>query len=472
MENARICEDAQLRGCIAGRNSVIESGAQMFEESVAGSFSRVGNRAMMMQGVKLWPRKALPEGERPEENIVWGAKCGHRFIAARLQAGDPAQAARLLRGAIAEMKISEIIIGRASSSVSDAMQRAAIAGAMAQGIQVYDAGITSLPQLRHMQRHLHAVCAAHVDENGIMILDRSGAILSERMQRSILKTIERQDYSDAFSGITKPVKQTGGALSYIAETAAMFRANAAYLPAILLICENNHILALAEESFVRAGLRVRTEANPDIARPYDDEITVRISPDGGKAYVSNQNNSMDDIRRELMCAWTLMKSDEKQLILPLNATRAIDSLCDSAAYIPGDMAAWHTAMAKKSVAQFAVQLDGIAAALYFLSALVCKGLSLDEWFGSIPSACRSYRRVSIPAKQSGAALKKLFENRLDAQFGGGIRLPGKDGWAFLSPDDVQPEMCIMAEAGRYETADELCFFYAKQLEELAAKSND
>ena len=59
-----------------------------------------------------------------------------------------------------------------------------------------------------------------------------------------------------------------------------------------------------------------------------------------------------------------------------------------------------------------------------------------------------------------------------AQFGGGIRLPGKDGWAFLSPDDVQPEMCIMAEAGRYETADELCFFYAKQLEELAAKSND
>jgi phosphomannomutase len=181
---------------------------------------------------------------------------------------------------------------------------------------------------------------------------------------------------------------------------------------------------------------------------------------------------MDDIRREIMCAWTLARLGEKRLILPLNATRAIDNTGIRAVYISGGAAAWQTAMAEASALQFAVHLDGIAASLCFISVLTESGLSIGEWFGSIPSACRSYRRIPMPPKQSGAALKKLFENCSGAQFGGGIRLPGEDGWAFLSPDDVQPEMCVMAEAARYETADELCFFYAKQLEALSKNADD
>ena len=477
LENARVCADAQLRGCIVDRNAVIEDGAQLFEESVAGAFSRIGSRAMMLQGIKLWPHKALPEGEKPKENIVWGAKREHRFVAGRLQADDPAQAARLIRGMTAEMKAGEIIIARAPSSVADAMCRAAMAGAMAQCIQVYDAGVCSLPQLRYAQKSMHAACAALVDEKGIFPLDRCGSVLSERMQRSILKTIERQDYSDAFSGVTRAVKAIGDcAWPYIADTAAFFRANADFAPKVLLACENAHVLTLAEEIFLRAGLKVRAEANIAEAEPYIGEILVELAPDGEKAFLSDQDSPMDDIRREMMCAWTLMQLGETRLMLPLNATRAVDGLCESggchAVYISGDRSAWQTSMAENSPVQFRIQLDGIAAALAFLSALTNRGLSLKQWFSCMPAVCRSYRRVSVPAKQSGAALKRLFENCRDVQFGGGIRLPGENGWAWLSPDDVQPEICVMAESARHETADELCFFYAKQLEKLIQSTND
>ena len=223
----------------------MESGAQLFEESVAGSSARIGSGATLMPGVKLWPGKALPDGQRSDENIVWGARREQRFIGGRLQLDDPAHAARCAQACVSEMKAGEMVVGRGLSSVADAMQRAAIAGAMAQGVQIYDAGVCSLPQLRYIQRSLHADCAALVDENGFMPLDAGGAVLSERAQRAILRAIERQDYSGAFSGVTRPAKDAGGDLAYIADTAALFCTDPVYAPELLLICENPHVLHLS-----------------------------------------------------------------------------------------------------------------------------------------------------------------------------------------------------------------------------------
>ncbi|MBQ3574890.1 MAG: hypothetical protein IJA26_04430, partial [Clostridia bacterium] len=175
-------------------------------------------------------------------------------------------------------------------------------------------------------------------------------------------------------------------------------------------------------------------------------------------------------------AWTLLKTGERRLLLPLNATRTIDILCERenahAVYIPGEISAWCAAAAEKAPRQFLLEKDGIACALSFISCLVKQGLSLRQWRESMPAAFRSFRKVRMDASQTGAALHSLFESHPDAQFGGGMRLAGENGWAWISPDDVQPEMCVMAEAAKHETADELCFFYADALERLIKQPND
>lgn len=475
--NARIGEGTQLRDCIVGRNAVVESEAQLYEESVAGAFSRIGSRAVMVQGVKLWPYKALPEGERPMENVVWGAKREHRFVTGKFPADEPVHAARFAQAMTAELNLDDIIIGCGASSVADAMARAVISGAMAQGALVYDAGICSLPQLRHAQRGIRAACAAFVDEAGVTPLDSFGAILPEKKQRAVLRAIERQDYSGAFSGITKPAVRMGDtSLAYIAQTAALFRADPKNAPKILLTCENSHVMSLAEQVFRRAGMDIRSEVNIELAQPDADEIRVEITLDGEKCFVSADNTSMDEALRQIMCAWTLLRMGERRLILALSATSAIETLCArenaDTMYIAGDKAAWCAAMAEQAPMQFRIQLDGVACALGFLSALTECGISLKQWKTGMPQVYRSYKRIRMDEKQGGAALHSLFESRQDAQLGGGIRLNDANGWAWISPDDVQPEMCVMAEAARHETADELCFFYAGQLEKLAKRSGD
>lgn len=476
-DHAHIFEGAQLRGCVVARNATVESHAQLFEESVVGAFSKVGSRALLMQGVKLWPGKSLPEGERPEENIVWGAKRILRFVSGRLQTDDPAQATRFMQGVVAKMKAKEIMLGHAASGVASAMFHAAVAGAMAQGAKVYDVGVYSLPQLRHMQRNMRLSCAALVDENGILPIDQGGSLLPDTVQRDILKSIERRDYAEAFSSVTGSIQRLGDhSLSYIAENAALYSADPICAPRILLLCENFHVLNLAEQSFERAGLKIRIASNREAAFPDADEFCVELSCGGECALISDADGEMNDVLREIMCAWTLIRLGEKRLLLKLNATRAIDALCEKSAchavYISGDTAVWNAAMAANSPLQFRIQTDGIAASLAFISALTECGLSLKQWRSEMPLVHRSFRRIRIPFEKSGAALKQIYESSHDAQMGGGMRLTGENGWAWLAPDDIQPEMCIMAESMRHETADELCAFYADALEKLIERKDN
>lgn len=185
---------------------------------------------------------------------------------------------------------------------------------------------------------------------------------------------------------------------------------------------------------------------------------------------------MDEALREMMCAWTLLRLGQTQLLLKINATRGVEQLCTQsgavAAFVSGEPAAWYASMAEKAPLQFLIHTDGIAAALAFLSILTDRGESLAQWRSNIPKAYRSYRRVSLPQKQSIAALQRLYEHSKDAQTGGGIRLNTEDGWAWLTQDEERAEMCVMAESTRYETAQEICAFYAKALKEMIATQND
>jgi len=53
--------------------------------------------------------------------------------------------------------------------------------------------------------------------------------------------------------------------------------------------------------------------------------------------------------------------------------------------------------------------------------------------------------------------------------GGGVRLPRKDGWAWLSPDDAGARLNIIAESSDMETARELCDFYSGEIQRLLDK---
>ena len=473
-DGAHIQCGSQLRGCVIGKNAVVGESAQLYEDSVVGSRSQIGNRAILPPCVKLWPDKNLPAGERPEDNIVWGSQREHRFVGSGLEMDNPIKASGAAQACAAELKCREVLLGRSSSAVAEAAWHAAAAGLLAYGVKVIDAGAVSLPQLRHTQRVLCADAAILVSESLLIPLEGNGTPLNEKRQRAILKLCERQDHVSSPGILTRPLEIAGRTdISYIAHAASAFQSNPSLAAKIVVFAQDTHLRHLAEQAFARAGIHVRCEWDPRNMQLMPDEIAVYLSEDGQQSAFADQNGRMDDAHRQLLIAWTALQAGDNRLILHNSATRAIAAMAEKSdshvQYLPGDYALWISALAEKSPLQFQLHLDGIYSALAILSALTEKGLSLAQWQNRMPPVYRKSASVQAPASQYGRLLHNIVQDAAQAEFGGGVRILEQYAWAWLSPNDRQPELNIVAEAMSMEAAESMCDGLAARLKKLLAQ---
>ena len=464
LQGARIEAGAQLRGCICAKGSSIGADAQLFEESVVGSFSRIGERCVLAPGIKVWPGKCIPDGEHPGSNIVWGSRMEERFVSGALMLTEPGQAARCVQACLAEMHARDVVIGRENSSVADALFHAAVSGAMAQGLQVIDAGVCSLPQLRHALHGMHAGCALLVKDDRLVPLDANGCPLPEKQQRSVLKLLQRQDYACPFSHATLPLISLGNTKSaYVADVAAAFAGDAQPAP-LLALDIRDEMGAVTADILARSGIAFRCEGHPDALRPGPGELGISFRNDGEDIHICDESGPLSDVELQLARAWTAMQLGEAQLVLPLHFTRAIGEICVNAVYMPGERAVWMNALQQHSRLQFRLHADGPYFLMRFLSMLVRNGLSLHQWRCSMPTAYRRQTQIDLPMQEGGVLLHRLAQDERQAQLGGGMRLDNDRGWAWFSPDGGRLE--LFAEAASMEAAEELCAFYEGKIRRL------
>ena len=462
MPGVQIGEGAQLRLCIAGPGSRIGSGAQLFEGSVAGSRSRIGENAVLGSGVKIWPEKEIAPEESVRENIVYGCRAD-RFENGMLLLSSPTQTARVVQACIAQMHMEEVLIGCGESAVAQALKHAAISGAMAQGARTLDAGITTLPRLRFSLDLMHAGGALLVTTGGLLPLDGDGCMLSEAQQRSILKLLQRQDYPCPFSRETPPMQHAEDAAgAYIASLAAVWRANAASAPKIALSADD--VLARdARRILERIGLDFRIVKPGEALRT--GETGIQICGRGETSRIRDARGSLSEAQRQLALAWTAVQLGEESLILPNHFTRAIGHICPGARFLPGEDALWMRALAAHSPLQKRLHLDGLYFALNFLGLLAARNWNLEDWRRQAPPVWRSEERIAIPDHRGGHLLHALAADSANAELGGGLRLQAEKGWAWLRPDSAG-QLRIFAESASMEASRELCDFYVDRIRRL------
>lgn len=472
---AQLEPQAHARGCVLASNAVLGQNAQAYEESVLGTGARIGERAVLLPGIKLWPGKQGADGERLEANLVWGGRREQSFMEGTLPIDSPTQATRSAQACAAVLKPRELLLGRTASTVSAAMWHAAAAGAMAQGVQVLDAGVCSLPQLRHALSTMRCDGAALVCDDRLIPLNDHGARILMRQQRSISTLNARQDFSCPFSGITRPVIDAGQTdLTYIAKTADQFAANPTEAASVALYAQSPHLLSLAERSFLRAGLDIRTEWQDACMELVSGEIGIWLDDVGEHAVFSDEHGALTESEQQLLLAWTALECGEHTLLLPVSATRAIQDLAERydarAEYIAGEPALWMNELVNRQPLQFIMHFDGIQAALITLSLLTKRRLTLAQWKQSMPNVFRQNRSIPITPSETGRILHAFAEHEHNVELGGGIRFSRDNGWAWICPDESRPEFRIVTESHNAEFASELCDFCETELKRLSGAS--
>lgn len=468
---AQVEAQAHARGCVLGSHAVLESGAQAYEESVLGTGASAGERAVILPGVKIWPGKSACDGERLDANLVWGSRRTEGLAAGSFALSSPAQATRAAQACASVLQPRELLLGRGASTVADALWHAVAAGAMAQGLQIIDAGVCTLPQLRHAQAMLHADAAALVTDSRLIPLNENGARLPARLQRAVNTMNARHDYSGPFSGLTRPVLAAGQTdFSYIADAAACFEADPLCAPKVAIHAQSPHLLSVAERAFSRAGLTVRAGWEDDMMELAPGEIGVWLDERGETAVLGDESGVLSEAEQQLMSAWISLEYGERELLLPVSATRAVAELADRyharAIYVTGEDSAWMNALAEHSQLQFMLWFDGVRSALCALSLLTQNDLTLERWKNAMPHVHRRSRTVDVPLSETGRILQHFAERETNAELGGGIRFSRSSGWAWLCPDEQRPRFRIVTEAASAEFARELCDFCEQELRRL------
>jgi len=282
----------------------------------------------------------------------------------------------------------------------------------------------------------------------------------------------RHDYSGPFSGITRPMLSAGMTdIAYIADAAACFEAAPQEPPAIAVHAQQLHLLSLAERAFARAGLCVRAGWEEDMLDVAPQEIGVWLDERGETAALCDESGALNEAEQQLMYAWIALENGERELLLPVSATRAVAALAERyharAVYVTGEASVWMDALAVQSPFQFMLWFDGIRSALCALSLLTEDHLTLADWRKTMPRVHRRSRTVAVPTSETGRILHAFASRERDAELGGGVRFERKDGWAWICPDEKRPEFRIVTESASAEFARELCDFCEKELTALS-----
>lgn len=467
LPGAQVGVDAQLRGCLVGEQTRIQTGAQLYENAVTGDRCCIGRGAELSAGVRVWPEKTIPDRMRLHDNVMWGHVAQAAFHLGAVDCFDPGRAAMCAQALCAAMKPRIVLAAHSGSSVAAAQHRAVCSGLMAQGAQVYDCRSATLMELRSMLRHVGADCACYVTNEAFYPMTGAGVALTGDDRRQFLSALNRSSWPAPYSGVTRPLQLAGRSdLVYLRATVTdeLIRRLYGFRAPVAIYARYEQLLSLAERAFLRAGLTVRAEWEEEMMELAPGEIGVWLTDTGESMRLFTGEGELTEAEMQLICAQALLEQGEKRLILPDDSTPAIEALAERyrarVERIPGGASRWAERLAFLSPRQLPMHFDGIHASLHVLAMLNRLNMSLGDFRRAAPISIRRRKTIDIPESARARTLERL-NRALHPDEPGHFHMIRDDAHAWILPPDEDNRCTVLAEAAEMEVARELCDFYEK-----------
>ena len=204
----RVGRGARLRGCVCGKNAIVEPNSAIYEGVVLGDKVRVGAMSIIAPKSKIWPEKIIPSGTRLGRSVIWGSQEQRPIFTKFGIAGD-------IRGSLTPETITQFGLSYAAflgegkkalvtcdfSPTADLAKQALVVGLRGGGVHVHDGGEVTGRLTRFGVQALALDGALHVAANPqdpmavlIECWDERGWPLSKGEQRKIEGIYVREDY--------------------------------------------------------------------------------------------------------------------------------------------------------------------------------------------------------------------------------------------------------------------------------------
>lgn len=514
--------NVQCRGSVLCEGVKVKSGANIFENAVIGSKTIVSSRSLIKPDIKIWPEKTIEEGAVVNQSLIWGTKVSKTLFGFRDISGDisteitPEFATRLASAFGSTFKDGAcIVVSTDSSNGAQAVKEALHAGLMTTGIQILDIGSAAMPINRYAVRFYKADGGIHIrldcqdgDANRIHIelVDKTGANIDRGMERKIENVFVREDFKRCNFERIKPIKRMDRFAEFYLQNCINNLQNhekiASSKPKIVIMSKSQHTMLLAAALLESIGCIVDADyyhTNNNQQHGEKDSIdhcmdymvanVIRKKADMGIVYsedgesallIDNLGRVIDRNKYMALSSLIIMNTvQERKLIVPYNATNAIDMMADSFDYevvrtknAPAELMKEMMKYDGGTVPiQYVLNFDAIWGTGVLIDYLISKEMSLSDAVAMLPDFYMEKREVDCAWKHKGRLIREFIEENKNnnIELFEGVKINQDKGWVLILPDSEKPICNVFTEGYSEEYAKELCDFYSHKIADLVKK---
>jgi mannose-1-phosphate guanylyltransferase / phosphomannomutase len=493
---------ALVEGAIVGRSCDLREHARIHEGAAIGDQTTIGNGAVVLPGVRIYPFKEIESGAQVDRNVIWEARASSSIFGRERIRGlvnvdlTPEIALRLgLALGTALPRGASVVTSREPSRSCRLLRRAVLAGINATGVHVADLRVMPAAVNRHLltsegfEAGLHVAPGASDPEAvEIQLYEPPGVQASAAFMKEVEKHFSRQEYrrvtASEVGEIGFPARASEsyasdlvGGLDVDAIKARRFRVvvDYGYSAASLVL---PLVLGPLEVEVVASHAYLREQADaalPTLAESIDHtkrlvsavgaDLGVVLDPTAERIYLLDEQAKEVPPEQELLLFLRLISSDGRRgrLAFPVTVTSLVEDVVAGSGLeverTPASLAALTRAAARDDVVfagsasggfvfpEFVPGYDGVASLCKLLELLAPIERPLSELVAELPVPRVVHRELRCPWGRKGAVMRVLTERMKGRKVDtlDGIKVFDDGGWAQVLPDPAEPIVHVFAE---------------------------
>lgn len=510
-DNCYIGKNSALRGAILCNRIRTGHNVSVFEGSVVGDDSELGDNSLVKPDVKIWPCKKVDQGSSVTSSLIWGSKCskslfGRNGIPGQINVGLTPEFAARLGGAYGGTfsRGQSVLVSSDGYPGTEMIKNSLVSGLIGTGVNVFEAGILTPAMHRFGVGFLGADGGVYFKTNPennqelrLQFFDGQGIDISRDTERKIENLFHREDFKRVPGNEVPHIFSTSGFvgayLEFIVQEATEDIWQ--YHPGIVL-CIRGFPAEAAIGPFLEAvGVAVHniedktpleSAKNPETVY-YTVSETVKetgslfgvvLDAHGEDMVIVDANGTVIEgqLLTVLLSLVFFLTNRGGRFVVPVTAPQVIEQIARN---YGGEVLRTKTAVSAVMKAkviedeklsgngckQFFMGFDSVYNIVKLIDFLLKQSMALSQLTDFIPKFHTSQKSTECPWGVKGMVMRTLIDEGQgdNVELLDGIKVFHDQGWALVLPDAEEPKYNVYGEGFSQEIADSLTDMYLNKI---------
>jgi len=478
LSGATLCNGVQLG-----------NGVDVLEEAVIGDKTKVGDLAVVRQGIKIWPEKEIAEGTIQQSSLIWGNSMFASLFGEEGISGVPnyelvpEMLSRVVAAYGSCLKTgSTVTVSCDENPYSGILKYAAISSLMAIGMRVRDVGTAPIPVARYETRRSEAGGGVYIGSTGlgddkrmvIQFFDRDGLPIDKSTERKVENAFFQEDFARPSQTSLGGIEQATEIVRfYMDEVLSRIRMEPIQNRQFKVVfysdtTQSQGVMLPILERLDCEVLTLTSSVNNVGQATRNHQADVGIALTGGGQNFQFYTGTGRPVSQEeiLILQMLIAVKEQVPIAVPVTAPSVLEEMSESHGIpVVRTKTVLRSLLEVNAQSSLQIHYDGFYATVSLLQFLAEEEMSLQQVVEQLPMFHMHTEVVSCPVRAKGRVMRRLMQDMRgeELQLIDGIKILTDNGWALILPDAERAQFKIVVQGNSPEMLQQMTQTYKNKI---------